>query len=137
MQTATDGGKTSSMLPAVIDRLRAERDERYVRRRFWDTLRANLHRVPFLEEALAAFYCATDPRTPFKAKAMLMAALAYFVLPADAIPDWLVGIGFVDDAAVLAAAVRAVSNNMKPEHRERARATLEAERRKATVGTEI
>lgn len=131
MQTATDAGTAGSTDLTVVDPIRVERDETFVRRRFWDKLRANLHRVPFLDQALAAFYCATDPATPMKAKAMLLAALVYFIMPVDALPDWLILAGFTDDAAVLAAAIQAVRLNMKPEHMARARATLEAERRKA------
>ena len=37
---------------------------------------------------------------------MVVAALLYFLTPLDAIPDWLVGLGFVDDLAVLAWVVR-------------------------------
>lgn len=134
MQTAGDRTRTGpgigTALPVVIDRLRAERDERTVRRGLWDKLRANLHRVPILDQALAAYFCATDPVTPFRAKAMLMGALAYFILPSDAVPDWVAVIGFADDATVLAAAIQAVRSSMKPEHQERARAVLEAERRR-------
>jgi len=38
------------------------------------------------------------------AKALLsvVAALLYFLSPIDAIPDWLLGVGYVDDIAVLA-----------------------------------
>ncbi|MDQ2103653.1 YkvA family protein [Azospirillum isscasi] len=133
MQTATDGTtEAAGAVPAVIDPIRVEQNERLVRRRFWNTLRANLHRIPFLEQALAAFFCATDPLTPVKAKAVLMAALAYFVLPADSIPDWLIAVGFVDDAAVLAAAVQAVRSNLRPEHQDRARSALNKVRMQAT-----
>lgn len=149
MQTAGDGLKTGpgprlgprlgpglgpglGTLPAATDRLRAEQDERTVRRGIWTKLRANLHRVPVLDQALAAYFCATDPVTPFRAKAILMGALAYFILPSDAVPDWVVLIGFADDAAVLAAAVRAVRGSLRPEHQERARAVLEAARRRHT-----
>jgi len=131
MSSTSDASSGTGSDLVVVDPIRVEQDERYVRRRFWDKIRANLHRVPFLEQALAAFYCATDPATPFKAKAMLMAALAYFILPVDAIPDWIIMVGFTDDAAVLAAAIQAVRMNLKPEHQERARATLQAERQKA------
>ena len=135
MPTDSDGtSETAGAVPAVIDPVRVERDERLVRRRFWKTLRANLYRVPFLEQALAAFFCVTDPQTPFKAKAILMAALAYFVLPADSIPDWLIAVGFVDDAAVLGTAVHAVRTNLRPEHHDRARAVLAKERMKAGAG---
>ncbi|WP_395458972.1 YkvA family protein [Azospirillum melinis] len=112
----------------VSDPDRVERDERLVRRRFWQKLRANLHRVPFLEELLAAYFCATDPATPYRAKAILLAALAYFVLPVDAVPDWLLIAGFTDDAAVLAAAVQTVRTNLTPDHWLRAKEVLRAEK---------
>ncbi|CAO3417712.1 YkvA family protein [Azospirillum endophyticum] len=111
----------------VPDPVRVERDERLVRRRFWQKLRANLHRVPFLEELLAAYFCATDPSTPYRAKAILLAALAYFVMPVDAVPDWLLIAGFTDDAAVLAAAVQTVRTNLTPAHWLRAKKILRAE----------
>lgn len=129
MQTATSAGTELT----VIDPVRVERDETFVRRRFWDKLRANLRRLPFLNDLLAAFYCATDPATPLKAKALLLAALAYFIMPADLVPDWLVLAGFTDDAAVLAAAIQAVRMNLKPEHYRRASAALKAEQEKAGV----
>ncbi|MCO6057786.1 DUF1232 domain-containing protein [Pseudomonas sp. MOB-449] len=37
-----------------------------------------------------------------KAFLAVVGALLYFVTPLDALPDWLVGMGFVDDLAVLA-----------------------------------
>lgn len=129
MNTAINGGTDLT----IVDPVRVEEDERFVRRRFWDKVRANLHRVPFLDQVLAAYYCATDPDTPLKAKAMLLAALAYFIMPVDALPDVLILAGFTDDLAVLAAAIQAVRMNLKPEHYERARATLKAEREKASV----
>ena len=54
----------------------------------------------------------------------MMAALAYFVLPTDAIPDMVAGIGFTDDAAVLAAVVALLGRNLKPRHKDAARALL-------------
>lgn len=50
-----------------------------------------------------------DPRTPFEAKAIAIAALVYFISPIDAIPDVIPGAGFVDDAAAIAAAVAAIA----------------------------
>ena len=51
---------------------------------------------------------------------MIMAALAYFVLPIDAIPDVLAGVGYTDDAAVIAAVIALVSRNIKQRHKEEA-----------------
>ena len=104
------------------DKLRA--DEALVEERFWDKVRKTLGRVPFVEDALAAYYCATDGKTPLYVKAVLMGALAYFIVPSDVIPDFIVGLGYTDDASVLVAAIAAVRGSLKPEHFAAARAFL-------------
>lgn len=95
-----------------------------VRKSFWPTLRRAAGRIPFAEDLVAAYFCALDPQTPFRARAILMAALAYFVLPIDAVPDMLVGIGFADDATVLMTALTLLGSHLKPVHREAARHAL-------------
>jgi uncharacterized membrane protein YkvA (DUF1232 family) len=99
-------------------------DERTLRRRFWRKLRALAARLPFAEDLIAAHYCAFDRQTPVHVKAALVGALAYFVLPADVIPDVLPVIGYTDDAAMLAAAIRLVAQHITPDHRQAARQTL-------------
>lgn len=101
---------------------REKREE--VRRRFWPTVRKALRQVPFMDEVVAAYFAMLDPRTPGSARLTLIAALAYFVSPFDAVPDFLFGIGFVDDAAVLAAALAAIQGSILDEHREAARRAL-------------
>jgi len=49
---------------------------------------------------------------PWKSMAFASAALLYFVNPADVIPDALVGIGYIDDLAVLSAVVRALQDDL-------------------------
>lgn len=87
-------------------------------------MRSCLGRIPFAEEAAAAYFCAVDPATPARVRAILVAALAYFIMPADMIPDVLVGLGFTDDAAVFWAAWQAVSGHVTARHREKARRAL-------------
>ena len=99
-------------------------DEAIVRDGFWQKVRRTLGRVPFTEEAVAAFYCATDAATPLPIRATLLGALAYFVMPFDAVPDLFIGLGFTDDAAVLFAAFTAAKSHITETHRERARAWL-------------
>ena len=101
-----------------------ERDEARVRRDFWRKVRQVAAGLPFAEDLLAAYYCAFDHATPLQVKATLAGALAYFVLPFDAIPDVLPLAGFTDDAAVLLTALRMVAGHMRAEHREAARAAL-------------
>ena len=107
---------------ALINRLAANEEE--VRRNFWRKLRQLVSQVPFAEDLVAAHYCAFDRETPGHVKAALIGALAYFVLPMDAVPDVLPVIGFGDDAAVLAAAIKLVTSHITSDHREAARRML-------------
>jgi uncharacterized membrane protein YkvA (DUF1232 family) len=106
----------------------ATRDGAHLGRDFWAKLKRIGRQLPFLEDLLAAFYCATDPATPKRVKLILVGALTYFVLPTDAVPDFLPVIGFADDAAMLAAAIAQVAGAINDFHRTRARETF-AERR--------
>lgn len=104
----------------------AARDERTVKEKFWDSVKRLARNLPFTEDLVAAYFCAFDPATDFKVKATLVGALAYFILPIDVIPDALPLIGFTDDAAVLALALKAVGQAITPAHRDKARDALKA-----------
>ena len=106
------------------DEAKAARDEARVRRDFWPKLRRTAARLPFAEDLVAAYYCAFDRRTPRRVQAVLLGALAYFALPFDFVPDMLPILGFTDDAAVLATALRVVAAHITPEHRDAARQLL-------------
>lgn len=58
--------------------------------------------------AREAYGYATDPAIPKRYKVLGIATLLYLINPFDAIPDVLPGIGYVDDAAALAAFLVAV-----------------------------
>ena len=119
---AGTGGATWAEAEALAQRL-AE-DEQTLKRRFWQKLRALAARLPFAEDLVAAHYCAFDRQTPVHVKAALIGALAYFVLPADVVPDVLPVIGYIDDAAMLAGAIKLVASHITPDHREAARQKL-------------
>jgi uncharacterized membrane protein YkvA (DUF1232 family) len=103
---------------------RMAKDPESLRRRFWIKLKKVVGKLPFAEDLLAAYYCAFDRQTPRHVQAALLGAIAYFILPFDFIPDMLPVLGFTDDAAILATAIRLVSAHILPEHREAARAAL-------------
>ena len=94
------------------------------RQRFWRKTRRVAASIPFAEDLLAAYYCAFDHATPLPVKMSLIGALAYFVLPFDAIPDVLPVLGFTDDAAVLASTIKLVASHIRPEHRVLAKSKL-------------
>ncbi|MGY3449220.1 YkvA family protein [Bradyrhizobium sp. USDA 4353] len=104
------------------DRLAQDRDS--VRRRFWTKFKQVVSRIPFAEDLLAAYYCAFDKETPRHVQVALLGALAYFILPFDFLPDVMPVLGFTDDAAVLATAIRMVASNITPDHRAAAKAAL-------------
>jgi uncharacterized membrane protein YkvA (DUF1232 family) len=104
------------------DRLAQDRES--VRRRFWRKLKRVATKLPFAEDLLAAYYCAFDKETPRHVQAALLGAVAYFILPFDFVPDMLPVLGFTDDAAVLATALRLVASHITDDHRQAARAAL-------------
>ncbi len=100
------------------------KDRESMRRRFWIKLKRVIAGLPFAEDLLAAYYCAFDKQTPRHVQVALLGAIAYFILPFDFIPDMMPVLGFTDDAAVLATAIRMVATHIRPEHRVAARAAL-------------
>lgn len=103
---------------------RLAEDPARVRKEFWKKLKRAAAKLPFVEELLAAYYCAFDRQTPRHVQAALLGALAYFILPFDFVPDLMPVLGFTDDAAILATALRMVASHIKPEHRDAAHAAL-------------
>ena len=96
-----------------------------VRREFWVKLKRFAGNVPFVDDLVAAYFCAMDPATPMRVRGMLLAALAYFIMPIDVIPDIVVGLGFADDMALLTAVIGLVSANITPVHRAAAARALD------------
>ena len=110
---------SKALVPATV-KLNEER----VERGFLPKIRKAAAKIPFAADALSVWWCARDPATPTAAKGMMMAALAYFVLPTDVIPDVLPALGLTDDAAVIAAVIAIVGKNLKPRHKDAAKAFL-------------
>jgi uncharacterized membrane protein YkvA (DUF1232 family) len=102
----------------------AVHNEEIVREKFVVKAKRYLNRIPFAADVAAMYFCLLDSRTPLWVKGIVAAALAYFILPFDAIPDLMPLVGFSDDASVLAAAFAAISAHVTDEHREKARAWM-------------
>ncbi len=89
----------------------------------WDKLRQFAVKAgkEIIEKVLVLYYCLQDPDTPPQAKTVIAAALSYFVLPVDVIPDLVPVVGFTDDLHVLMGALAIVIAHIKPKHWEQAR----------------
>jgi uncharacterized membrane protein YkvA (DUF1232 family) len=95
----------------------------YSERSLWEKLArsARMAGREVAEKALCLFYAAREPSTPQWAKSVIYGALAYLILPADAIPDLTPGIGFTDDLSALAFAVATTAAHVTPAIKEKAR----------------
>ena len=108
-----------ALVPSVI-----QVNEIRVQKGFWPKMRRVATRIPFAKDILAVYFSARDEQTPLRSKGLMFAALAYFVLPTDAIPDIITALGFTDDAAVLFALMNVVGSSVKARHKQQADETL-------------
>jgi uncharacterized membrane protein YkvA (DUF1232 family) len=63
-----------------------------------------------VEKALWLWFASRRPDLPAWARTRIYGALAYFVLPLDAVPDFLPVAGYSDDLGVLAVALLTVAS---------------------------
>lgn len=91
--------------------MNADSNELYSDESFWEKLKKFAKKAgsEVVEKALWLYYAAQRPETPAWAKTVIYGALAYFILPMDAIPDIIAGVGYSDDLGALAAAIATVS----------------------------
>lgn len=121
-----DEDKNASEL--TVDKLPySKENEDIVTRNFWTKTKKFAGKIPFTKDAIAMYYCAVDSKTPLWAKGIAFGALAYFISPVDAIPDALLGLGFTDDAAIIAAGIKAIAGQVTDEHRDKAEAFFNVE----------
>lgn len=98
--------------------------ERILRRRLWTRLLALCASAPFAQEAVAAYFCAVDRRTPLAVKLTLLATLAGFFLPQHLVPKLLRSVVIGGDVGLLLGALQGFAAHVRPEHRLRARLVL-------------
>ena len=74
---------------------------------------------PFWEKVQLLFSMIKDYKNglyreiPFKTIASLAGALIYVLSPVDLIPDFIPGVGFIDDAALLALVFKSISSDLE------------------------
>lgn len=68
--------------------------------------------APVVEKVLFLYYLLTDDNSPVKGNpkliALIIGVLGYFIMPIDAIPDYILGAGYVDDIAALSSVIATV-----------------------------
>ncbi len=66
----------------------------------------------FTADLLALFRYMTDPEVHWGKKTIVVAALLYFIIPLDSIPDFTPIAGYLDDIGVVAAAIRYLGSQL-------------------------
>lgn len=98
----------------------SDEQEKYVEDNFLKKLKKHASKIPFAKDAVAMYYCAIDSKTPMKAKAIAIGALAYVVLPIDLIPDFILVLGYTDDAVAFWVAFNSINSHITDQHRQQA-----------------
>ena len=99
-------------------------EKAYKEKVFWKKIKKQLLKIgqSLVEEALTLYYCLKDPQTPREVKITIICALGYLIVPIDLIPDLIVPIGFIDDAAAIALVIKNARENITDSHRKSASA---------------
>lgn len=94
---------------------------------FWDKLKrvAKLAGMKVVYPALLLQYMMKSDEVSLKTRLIISAALGYFILPIDFIPDFAPIIGFADDLGVLLLILRQMAVHITPEIRKNAREHLQ------------
>lgn len=91
---------------ATMDRAEFDREYDFVVRAIDEKLSRLSKKLNIVKHVLALYRYMADPEVHWARKVLVVGALVYFILPADAIPDFTPLIGYLDDAAVIAAVIK-------------------------------
>lgn len=81
--------------------------EKYSESSFFDKIKNTVKSagLTLIYKAMQLYYVTENPNCPKKIKAAIFAALGYFIMPLDVIPDFTPMVGYSDDAAAIALAL--------------------------------
>lgn len=110
-----------------MSKTKQNKDEILVKEKFEKKVKKLAGKIKFLQGAVELYYCAIDPKTERWVKILAFSALAYFIIPFDAIPDFIPITGYADDAAIILAAIKKLADKVTDEHRAKAKSLLDVE----------
>ena len=114
----------ANLYSLFADELKSARYRKnYTDASFWDKLKrvAKVAGMKVVYPALLTHYLLKSDEVPLRAKLILSAALGYFILPIDFIPDFAPLLGFTDDVGVLLLILRQMAVYITPQIRKNAR----------------
>ncbi|RJP70824.1 MAG: DUF1232 domain-containing protein [Ignavibacteriales bacterium] len=80
----------------------------------WFKLEKYGKKISFAKDILALFHYMRDPYVSWHRKAIVVAALIYFIAPIDTIPDLAPLVGYLDDLGVITATLKFLGSELIP-----------------------
>ncbi|AEI38919.1 YkvA family protein [Paenibacillus mucilaginosus] len=98
-------------------------EKHYSEEGFWSKIKKYAKQAGevVVHAGLLLYYALKSPKTPTRAKMQIYGALGYLILPVDLIPDFVLGMGFLDDWGALALAIKSVSEAIDDEVKRQAK----------------
>ncbi|MGB5287269.1 MAG: YkvA family protein [Ignavibacteriaceae bacterium] len=84
----------------------------YVDDNLWGKLEKSGRRISFAKDILALYRYMKDPQVKWYRKAIVVAALIYFIVPIDTIPDMTPFFGYLDDLGVITALLKYLGSEL-------------------------
>ena len=91
-----------------------EKEKEYVESNIWNKLEKVGRKISFAKDIFALFHYLKDPLVRWQRKAVIVAALMYFIFPVDTIPDFAPLVGYLDDLGVITATLRFLGSELLP-----------------------
>ena len=108
LQEGRSSGSPEAIIPEIVDeKLGPKYAKEFSEEGFWDKIGNVLKKAgaEVIYKALQLYYATQNPSCPVAVKATIYAALGYFILPLDVIPDFIPVVGFSDDLLAIGAAI--------------------------------
>ncbi len=90
-----------------------EEDIEYVDENLWSKLEKGGKRISFARDIVALYNFMKDPIVRWHRKVIVIAALVYFIVPLDTIPDLTPFFGYLDDLGVITALLKYLGSELK------------------------
>ena len=87
---------------------------KYVEENLWEKLERVGKKISFAKDILALVNYMRDPYVSWHRKAIVVAALVYFISPIDTIPDIAPLVGYLDDLGVITALLKFLGHELIP-----------------------
>ena len=109
-----DFGNRKTGNKGKVDEADVRKKIEYVDENLWSKLEKSGKRISFAKDILALYSYLKDPFVKWYRKAIVVAALIYFIVPIDTIPDLTPLFGYLDDLGVIVALLKYLGSELIP-----------------------